>query len=113
MQEASCHTQLTSILIIVGYRSSSAGLTLQERTYTHQGLQEAYCRTVYARQLLSVMFPWLQEQYRKYLTLQDAEVLALSTLKQVMEEKVSRGVFLGCPLIQPAAAPALPGRLDM
>ncbi|GAB4813319.1 hypothetical protein N2152v2_000365 [Parachlorella kessleri] len=31
----------------------------------------------------------LQEQYRKDLTLQEAEVLALSTLKQVMEEKVT------------------------
>jgi hypothetical protein len=29
-----------------------------------------------------------QEQYRKDLTLKEAEVLALSTLKQVMEEKV-------------------------
>lgn len=31
-----------------------------------------------------------QEQYRKDLTLKEAEVLALSTLKQVMEEKVRR-----------------------
>lgn len=31
----------------------------------------------------------LQEQYRKDLTWEEAEVLALSTLKQVMEEKVS------------------------
>ena len=30
----------------------------------------------------------LQEEYRKDLTLKEAEVLALSTLKQVMEEKV-------------------------
>lgn len=30
----------------------------------------------------------LQEGFRKDLTLQEAEVLALSTLKQVMEEKV-------------------------
>ena len=32
----------------------------------------------------------LQEEYRKDLTLKEAEVLALSTLKQVMEEKVRR-----------------------
>ncbi|KAF5839705.1 20S proteasome alpha subunit E [Dunaliella salina] len=31
----------------------------------------------------------LQEQYRKDMTLKEAEVLALSTLKQVMEEKVT------------------------
>lgn len=31
----------------------------------------------------------LQEHYRKDLTLVEAEVLALSTLKQVMEEKVT------------------------
>jgi 20S proteasome subunit alpha 5 len=30
----------------------------------------------------------LQEEYKKDLTLKEAEVLALSTLKQVMEEKV-------------------------
>lgn len=35
----------------------------------------------------------LQEGFRKDLTLKEAEVLALSTLKQVMEEKVSKG---GC-----------------
>ena len=31
----------------------------------------------------------LQEEYKPDLTLKEAEVLALSTLKQVMEEKVS------------------------
>ena len=30
----------------------------------------------------------LQEEYRKDMTLKEAEVVALSTLKQVMEEKV-------------------------
>jgi 20S proteasome subunit alpha 5 len=33
--------------------------------------------------------PLLQENYRKDLTLAEAEVLALTTLKQVMEEKVT------------------------
>lgn len=32
----------------------------------------------------------LQENFRKDLSLAEAEVLALSTLKQVMEEKVQR-----------------------
>jgi len=36
-----------------------------------------------------------QEQYRKDLTLKEAEVLALSTLKQVMEEKVRVTVKVG------------------
>ena len=39
----------------------------------------------------------LQEEYRKDLTLKEAEVLALSTLKQVMEEKVR------CPRTLPAS----------
>jgi 20S proteasome subunit alpha 5 len=33
----------------------------------------------------------LQEHYKPDMSLADAEVLALSTLKQVMEEKVSPG----------------------
>ena len=38
----------------------------------------------------------LQESYRKDLTLAEAELLALSTLKQVMEEKVwQRSALLG------------------
>jgi hypothetical protein len=36
----------------------------------------------------------LQEHYKPDMSLADAEVLALSTLKQVMEEKVSAGC---CP----------------
>ena len=32
---------------------------------------------------------FLQEEYRKDMTLKEAEVVALSTLKQVMEEKVN------------------------
>ncbi len=35
----------------------------------------------------------MQEQYRKDLTLVEAEVLALATLKQVMEEKVGGTSF--------------------
>ena len=44
----------------------------------------------------------LQEEYRKDLTLKEAEVLALSTLKQVMEEKV-RGLHalaISTPVLQ-------------
>ncbi len=36
----------------------------------------------------------LQEEYRKDITLKEAEVVALSTLKQVMEEKVRRAKLL-------------------
>ena len=35
-----------------------------------------------------------QENYRKDLTMKDAEVMALSTLKEVMEEKVTNCCFI-------------------
>lgn len=40
----------------------------------------------------------LQEQFKPDLTLKEAEVLALSTLKQVMEEKVCH-VMLQCVVL--------------
>lgn len=36
----------------------------------------------------------VQEQYRKDMTLKEAEAAALSILKQVMEEKVGRSVYI-------------------
>lgn len=59
----------------------------------------------------------LQEQYRKDMTLQEAEVLALSTLKQVMEEKVTptnvdiASVAPKWHLYTPAEVEAVIGRL--
>ena len=38
---------------------------------------------------MSRVLSCVQEEYRKDMTLKEAEVCALSTLKQVMEEKVS------------------------
>ena len=40
----------------------------------------------------------LEEGYRRDMTLAEAEVLALATLKQVMEEKVSTPPLRPCPL---------------
>ena len=37
-----------------------------------------------------------QENYRKDLSLKDAEVMALSTLKEVMEEKVKLHLLASC-----------------
>lgn len=41
----------------------------------------------------------LQEEYKADISLPEAELLALSTLKQVMEEKVgcAEGLVLSCP----------------
>ena len=41
----------------------------------------------------------LQEEYKPDLTLKEAEVVALSTLKQVMEEKVRSAWVAGYPVI--------------
>lgn len=43
-----------------------------------------YCHCFVARKALVIM----QENYRKDMTLKEAEVTALTTLKEVMEEKV-------------------------
>jgi 20S proteasome subunit alpha 5 len=43
----------------------------------------------------------LQEQFRKDMTLKEAEVAALSILKQVMEEKVTNKRIKGCKLALP------------
>ena len=38
----------------------------------------------------------LQEDYKDDLSFEEAEILALSTLKQVMEEKVSKICLVSC-----------------
>lgn len=59
------------------------------------------------------LFALQQENYRKDLSLKDAEVMALSTLKEVMEEKVTLQYLLSICMLASASACSSIGQWGM